>query len=327
MKIHHVLIFCFLSGSCGGSTGLVHARMSIFTGPKGGNGTVQCPLSSAGSWKFFCKDECREKGILLKTADVRARNGRYSLKYKRESSGTMFLTVTITKLIPSDTGRYRFGVGPSSGPNSSCDFEARVSDELLDKNAGFIWTNTEGENFTYPCMYGENRGRFFLCRDDCKKEEEVLIETDQKKAQSGRYSIEYVDGSAYGLHVTITQMKTSDTGRYKCGYGRALSPDSFRKITVIVIEAPSSSTPTPTPPQSLISSTAASVFSNTTGQLTVLSHGPHSDYTVPVVVGLGVLLLVLLLLFMRKTMKKHQNVELSTIQENQALDQKCEDSL
>ncbi|WP_438637476.1 hypothetical protein [Paraclostridium dentum] len=51
----------------------------------------------------------------------------------------------------------------------------------MDRNAGFIWTN-KGENFTYPCTYDVDRSRFFLCKDDCQKEEDVLIETDHKKA-------------------------------------------------------------------------------------------------------------------------------------------------
>ncbi|KAK2850834.1 hypothetical protein Q5P01_007110 [Channa striata] len=118
--------------------------------------------------------------------------------------------------------------------------------KLLDRNAGFVRTNIEKESSRYPCNYDVNRSKFFLCRDDCKKEEDVLIETDQKKAQSGRYGIEYVDGSIFGLYATITQVKTSDTGRYKCGYGRASSPDSSRTFSVFVTEAPVTLKPTKT---------------------------------------------------------------------------------
>lgn len=79
--------------------------------------------------------------------------------------------------------------------------------------------------------------RFFFCKDECKKEEDILIETDQKSLQRGRYSIEYIEGSAFGLYVNITQVTKSDMGQYKCGYGRALSKDSSSiTFTVIVID-------------------------------------------------------------------------------------------
>lgn len=75
----------------------------------------------------------------------------------------------------------------------------------------------------------------FFCKDECKKEEDVLIETDGNRAQSGRYSLEYKEGSTFGLSVTITQVTKSDTGHYRCGYGRALSPDSHSRLQIIVI--------------------------------------------------------------------------------------------
>ncbi|KAK2850841.1 hypothetical protein Q5P01_007117 [Channa striata] len=328
MKIHHILLFGFLSAVlCGGNTGLVSAKLSIFTGPEGGDGTIQCLFSSSGTWKFFCKDQCTEKGILLKTDGLTATNGRYSIKYESESSGKMFLSVGITNLTQSDSGRYKAGVGPSSGPDSYCEYEARVSHELLDKNSGFIWTNIEGENFTFPCNYDVDRGRFFFCRDDCKKEEDVLIETDQKKAQSGRYGVEYDKSYAYGLSVTITHMKTSDTGRYKCGYGRASSPDSSRTFSVIVTEDPttlkSSQTLRPSPTSLPSSSNAA-----TTAAARSSSNVPHTGPVLPLVVCVpivGLFLSAVSLLMFYKWKKKSNlvrntsrrtNKEVSLIYEN-----------
>ncbi len=107
---------------------------------------------------------------------------------------------------------------------------------LLDGNSGFVRTDSEGENITYGCsntVYGRQK---FLCRGDCTKEEDILIETEENQAHNGRYSIEYIKGSAFGLHVTITHVIRSDTGRYRCGYGRPLSPDSYRSFPIIVIE-------------------------------------------------------------------------------------------
>lgn len=105
----------------------------------------------------------------------------------------------------------------------------------MDGNSGFIRTDTEGGEVTLGCsntVYGTMK---FFCKDECKKEEDVLIETDGNRAQSGRYSLEYKEGSTFGLSVTITQVTKSDTGHYRCGYGRALSPDSHSGLQIIVI--------------------------------------------------------------------------------------------
>ncbi|KAK2850844.1 hypothetical protein Q5P01_007120 [Channa striata] len=382
MNIHPVLLFAFFSALCAGNTGLVRAKLSIFTGAEGGTGTIDCHFTPSGSWKFFCKDECAEEGILVKTDGVRAHSGRYSINYKRGSFGRMILSVTITNMTKSDSGQYRCGLGKTLAPDSFADFLVRVTDEVLDRD-GLKRTNVEGETLKQPCHNKVNHSRIFFCRDDCEKEEDVLIETDQKKAQSGRYSIEYVDGSIFGLYVTITQVKTSDTGRYKCGYGRAATSESISTFSIIIIDdpstskptqtlrplptlAPSSSTPTPTTPQSLIgsssrssplpsevsttineqptaagptqqfsvpaqsliSSTAASVFSNTNDHVTVFSHLFHPDYVLPLAVcvsSVGVLLLVLLLLYMRKTVKNSGTFEFPVIYQKPGLVSECED--
>ncbi|XP_062283202.1 macrophage mannose receptor 1-like [Scomber scombrus] len=97
------------------------------------------------------------------------------------------------------------------------------------------FAETEGGNVTRVCnaaVYGSMK---FFCKDECKKEEDILVETAENRALNGRYSIKYIEGS--GMYVTITQLEKSDTGRYKCGYGRALSPDSFDWFPIIVVDA------------------------------------------------------------------------------------------
>ncbi|XP_050927449.1 hepatitis A virus cellular receptor 1 isoform X2 [Lates calcarifer] len=231
MNLHHVLFFCFFSALCGGNSGI-----NIYTGPEGGSGTINCYLTLPGNRKFFCKNECKGEDVLIQTDDVRANRGRYSIEYKGESSGRGIVSVTIRNLTQSDSGRYRCGLGGSLVPESYTDFGVRVSDELLDKNSGFLRTDTEGENVTYPCIDAVNRDRIFFCKGECKKEEDIFIETNGNRAQSGRYSIEYKEGSTFGLYVTITQVLKSDSGQYRCGYGRALSPDSSRTFSVIVVD-------------------------------------------------------------------------------------------
>ncbi|XP_067384118.1 uncharacterized protein [Channa argus] len=305
-----------------------------------------CHFSSSGSWKFFCKEECSEGGILVKAESDTANNGRYSFEYKSGSSGKMFLHVTIRNMIQSDSGQYKFGVGKSSGPDSYCEYEARVSDEL-DKNTGFIRTNVEGETLSKPCYDEVNRSRFFFCKDDCKKQEDVLIETDQKKAQSGRYGVEYIDGSAYGLYVTITQVKKSDSGQYKCGYGRALSPDSSKTFSLIVIEAPTTLEPTQTVRPSSTTQTQSPTTLETTQtlrpssttQTQSFSDVPHQGSVLPLVVcvplvGVSLLVVSLLVLYKRRTRRnmlrnttEGTNKELSVIYENWDSVPTCEDNI
>ncbi|KAL7399600.1 hypothetical protein ABVT39_027466 [Epinephelus coioides] len=128
MNIHHVVVFCFLSALCGGNTGLVSAKLIIYTGAEGGTSSISCHLTLTGNMKFFCRNECKGEDILIRTDDVTAQNGRYSIAYSNGSSGIGILTVTITRLTKSDAGRYRCGLGKTSAPHSYQEFGLRLSD-------------------------------------------------------------------------------------------------------------------------------------------------------------------------------------------------------
>ncbi|XP_018559398.1 polymeric immunoglobulin receptor [Lates calcarifer] len=348
MNLHHVLFFCFFSALCGGNSGI-----NIYTGPEGGSGTINCYLTLSGNRKFFCKNECKGEDVLIKTDDVRANRGRYSIEYKGESSGRGIVSVTIRNLTQSDSGRYRCGLGGSLVPESYTDFGVRVSDELLDKNSGFLRTDTEGENVTYPCIDAVNRDRIFFCKGECKKEEDILIETDKNRAQSGRYSIEYKEGSTFGLYVTITQVVKSDSGQYRCGYGRALSPDSSRTFSVIVVNVSAaqatskptwthrpSSTSTSRTTQVTSSASPENTKTSTVSSLPALSSVPRPGYFLPLVVPLVfVLLAVSLLVFYQCKRKRNfeENSEEDADYVNMEVpdnnyekwgpDSKCEDSV
>ncbi|XP_044206517.1 polymeric immunoglobulin receptor-like isoform X2 [Thunnus albacares] len=235
MNIHHVLFFCFLSALQDGNTGLVNA-INLYAGAEGGNGSVSCHLTSSGSTKFFCKGECKEEGILIKTDGVTAQSGRYNIRYKDGSSGRRNVTVTFTQLIKSDSGRYRCGLGGSSVPDSYRDFDVIITDATLDENTRFSRAGTVGGSVTGGCLNTVYGSRKFFCKDECKQEGDILVETEENRAQNGRYSIEYREGSVHGLYVTITQLKKSDTGRYRCGYGRASSPNSSYTFQIIVVD-------------------------------------------------------------------------------------------
>ncbi|XP_042265591.1 polymeric immunoglobulin receptor-like [Thunnus maccoyii] len=237
MNIHHVLFFCFLSALQDGNTGLVNA-IDLYAGAEGGRGSIICYLTSSGSTKFFCKGKCKEEDILIKTDGVTAQSGRYSIRYEDGSSGRRIVTVTFTQLTKSDSGRYRCGLGGSSSPDAYTDFDITVIDAAtLGDNTSFIRAETVGGSVTQGCLNTVYGSRKFFCKDECKKEEDILVETEENRAQNGRYCIEYTQGSVFGLYVTITQLKKSDTGRYKCGYGRASSPDSSYTFSIFVVDA------------------------------------------------------------------------------------------
>lgn len=68
----------------------------------------------------------------------------------------------------------------------------------------------------------------FLCRGQCK-EGDVLIKTDGATAKRDRYSMKYNNGT-FGqgiLYMTFEHLNKSDSGKYRCGFGKTLLPDSF----------------------------------------------------------------------------------------------------
>ena len=103
-------------------------------------------------------------------------------------------------------------------------------------NTHFTRAVTEGGNVTQGCFGTVYGRRKFFCKGECKKEEDIVVETEGNTAQSDRYSIESTKGSTVGLYVTIRQLKKSDTGWYKCGYGRPSSPNSFNSFPIFVVD-------------------------------------------------------------------------------------------
>ncbi|XP_075946592.1 uncharacterized protein LOC142948441 [Anarhichas minor] len=98
MKVRHTLICFFFLSLQDGNNGLI-----LYTGTEGGDVTVQCS-SSSGSRKILCKDPCKEEDIIIETTDLRAHEGRFSIKWSRRD-----VSVTITQLTKSDSGLYRCG--------------------------------------------------------------------------------------------------------------------------------------------------------------------------------------------------------------------------
>ncbi|CAJ1055392.1 Hypothetical predicted protein [Xyrichtys novacula] len=292
MDIHHLLIFCFLSALSGGNNGLVSAKVNIYTFTKGQNASINCYLHSSGSWKFFCKNQCESDDILIRTEEAQSQVGRYSMSYRSgpTSSTEGILNVKILNGVKSDAGLYRCGLGSSSVPDSSWDFEFRVSDETpLEGHTGVIRTEFEGEDVRSICSSSVYRQWKFLCKGECKTDEDILIETEANNTQNGRYSLEY---TVNRLYLTIKQATKSDTGKYRCGFGKALSPDSYYTFPLIVIEASTQPPPSPptTPPTTATTKSSSSTLSpgdlestfQVTGAVQLIT--PQPSYLVPLVV-------------------------------------------
>ncbi|KAF3696393.1 Polymeric immunoglobulin receptor [Channa argus] len=99
---------------------------------------ASCQFSFSESTRFFCKGRCEEGNILLETTGDRARSGRYSIENIEESATKqILLSVTITDLNKSDSGRYTCGLGESLSSASFQSFEISIAEAPVTKPA---WT-------------------------------------------------------------------------------------------------------------------------------------------------------------------------------------------
>ncbi|XP_071314922.1 polymeric immunoglobulin receptor-like [Trachinotus anak] len=218
-----------------GNTGLVNAQLPLYSGTEGENVTVQCYFSSSGTRKYFCKEECEPDNILVETTNDTAQRGRYSIRYSPGSPSGGFLSVTITQLNKSDSGRYMCGLDGSL--LLSKEFEVIVVDARLVRNEDKPLYTRTGGHVTVECSFASSGTVKFFCKGECGGKG-VLIGTDGYAAQRGRYSIRY---STRSLFVSITQLTKSDSGRYRCSLGTYTS-QSHRDFEII------SDASTPAPP-------------------------------------------------------------------------------
>ncbi|KAL3975002.1 hypothetical protein ACER0C_023628 [Sarotherodon galilaeus] len=120
---------------------------------------------------------------------------------------------------------------------------------LQDGNTGLVKAQTrthraeEGGNITVGCNFYLSGSRKLFCKEKCENGN-ILVETSDDAAQNGRYSIKYEKTyiTSYAtLYVSITQLKQSDSGWYRCSLDRTLGPDGNDDFELIVTEG--SSTP------------------------------------------------------------------------------------
>lgn len=106
------------------------------------------------------------------------------------------------------------------------------STALQDENSGlvkaqiWVYTATEGGDIGVICLIYSSESRKFFCKNECTKED-LLVETNAARNQSGRYSIDY---NGEYVFVSVSLLTKSDSGWYRCGVG-SLSSD-FEIIVV-----------------------------------------------------------------------------------------------
>ncbi|XP_018519953.1 CMRF35-like molecule 5 isoform X20 [Lates calcarifer] len=210
-----------------------------------------------------------------------------------------------------------------------CFFLTALQETDLINAETFIRTEPEGGNMTVACNFKLPGGKKIFCKNECKEDKDILIKTVKDRAQSGRYSIEYKEGtllvSSTLLYVTITQLTKSDSGRYWCGLERTGFLDGYDEIDLRVTDAPTTSIPdctlppfstslpsasTPTLIQTTQSLTSSSSSSPETSKQPETSSAGSGFFLVlvtcvPVVVVVVLLVVVLLLLYKKRIKDSH----------------------
>ncbi|XP_026223723.1 uncharacterized protein LOC113167377 isoform X5 [Anabas testudineus] len=129
-------------------------------------------------------------------------------------------------------------------------------------NAEKLHTGTEGGNITVGCSFYFLGSRKLFCKEECTTGN-ILIETTNDRAQRDRYSIEYKERfypeKPTVMYVSITQLKTSDSGWYTCVLVRTVLPDGYEKFELLVTEASTTLKPNFTLRPSTTSSSSSSI--------------------------------------------------------------------
>uniref|UniRef100_A0A096M7X2 Immunoglobulin V-set domain-containing protein n=1 Tax=Poecilia formosa TaxID=48698 RepID=A0A096M7X2_POEFO len=89
---------------------------------------------------------------------------------------------------------------------------------LQDGETVGTYRGKEGGSITVRCEFGYYGEKRFLCKETCEGKN-ILIETIKDRDQRGRVSIRYEGRNIFlydFLHVSITDLKPSDSGRYLC---------------------------------------------------------------------------------------------------------------
>ncbi|XP_012713217.2 polymeric immunoglobulin receptor isoform X2 [Fundulus heteroclitus] len=207
-------LFCFLFLSVKIKNSSPVDEMNYFYRLLGEELNIICYNLSPGPWKIFCRETCEGEDVLVNMTDKKAASGRNSAEFF-ERQGSFNLSVKISNLTQSDSGRYRCGLVNSD--SKLVKFKAIVVEALLDGNKDHHFSKEAGSSLTVGCSFDFSGGTKSFCRGGCEEEEDVLIYTDGVRAQSGRYSIgseKSKDSKVF--YVTIKNLTQFDSGQYRC---------------------------------------------------------------------------------------------------------------
>ncbi|XP_041654389.1 uncharacterized protein LOC121516985 [Cheilinus undulatus] len=225
MTIQQAFIWVFFLSLQGGSSNFLEDQTTSYVPyvrTEGEDVTMDCPTSSGSSPKFFCREECTEKDILISSADPSTWTGKYGIMWTSvtpETPDKGIFKVKISQLTKSDSGLYRCGVGGSTSSASYTYIELIVVDVMLNgqrKHASI--SMKPGGNLVVDC-YIESQlpvTSFFLCTpEECLN---IPIIMTQFTVLIGRFTFTYIDITrAKCMYVSISKLKESDSRTYRCG--------------------------------------------------------------------------------------------------------------
>ncbi|XP_062247416.1 uncharacterized protein LOC133956419 [Platichthys flesus] len=185
-----------------------------------------------------------------------------------------------------------------------------LSSLLQDGLTESVFTGPEGGSVTVSCSFFFSGETKLFCRKSCG-DGDVLIETDNVSAQRGRYSIRYEEApdllSYRFVHVTIKELKKSDSGKYTCGLKRPLLPDSNERVEIFVTDASPSSTPNRPEEPSPTSLPAATTTAPTSSspETSEQSSAPQTIFTnhkiTPLLLTVSVIILIIFIITLSVT--------------------------
>ncbi|XP_054912812.1 uncharacterized protein LOC129377105 [Poeciliopsis prolifica] len=168
----------------------------------------------------------------------------------------------------------------------------------------------EGGSITVTCKFRYSGEKRFLCKETCEGKN-ILIETTKDGDERGRFRIRY-EGRGFTesdfLHVSIRDLKPSDSGRYRCRLEDTWRGIQYDDFDLVVTEDSPEPKWTPKPfIGSTFLPTSTQSFSPSPSEVNKLSEKPAAASDLLLYVGLVLVLVVLivslaaaLLIFIRR---------------------------
>ncbi|XP_014909626.1 uncharacterized protein LOC106960806 isoform X3 [Poecilia latipinna] len=109
---------------------------------------------------------------------------------------------------------------------------------LQDGETVGTYRGKEGGSITVRCEFRYTGTKRFVCKETCEGRN-ILIQTTKDKDEKGRFSIRYEERSIFKsdfLHVSITNLKKTDSGRYQCRLDETFDGTLYDHFDLFVTE-------------------------------------------------------------------------------------------